>query len=65
MRAREAFEEFKKWCSQRGHDAGTETEFGKSLAKRFKKDRDKNGIYYKDAGLKTNRETTVLQMVKD
>ena len=52
LRAREAFKTFEKWCSKTGHNAGTETELGKSLGKRFKRDRDNKGNYYKDAGLK-------------
>jgi putative DNA primase/helicase len=65
LRAIAAYEDYKKWCSQTEHEAVTETEFGTSLGKRFKRDRDGKGKYYKGAGLKTDRETAGLQLVKN
>lgn len=56
MRAKQAFDDYYSWCTERHEFAKTITGFGRALAEHgLIKDKDRNGTFYKDIGLQSIR----------
>jgi len=47
VRANDFYHAFKKWCLENGHRPMSNTKFGRRMGKRFSKDRDETGNFYR------------------
>jgi len=47
VRADDFYKGFKNWCQENGHKAMSNTKFGRRMSKRFHKDKDSSGRFYR------------------